>query len=200
MTDPLWLPRGSIRALLALSVAITTLYMVLVTREQIPQSLGNVLIVSVAFYYSTRSSISPPSETTKKTEINEPPPLFMPNYTVRVSLAIIIALSIVVTALYNQEIPIFMLTVLLTIIGYGLGMVIKKIVTIIFPPKPGRNKAKELIGHLQAGAILTVVIGVCIGNILSTLNLLPLDFSTLIFINQLLELAIGYYFGSRTIR
>ena len=200
MTDPLWLPRGSIRALLALSVATTTLYMVVVAREQIPQSLGNVLIVSVAFYYSTRSSISPPSETIKKTDNNEPPPLFLPNYTVRVALAIMITASIVITALYNQEIPIFMLTVLLTIIGYGLGMVIKKLVTLIFPPKPGRNRAKELIGHLQAGAILTVVVGICGVNIMSTWNVLPFDVLTLIFINQLLELAIGYYFGSRTIR
>ena len=203
MTHPLWLPRGSVRAILTLSVAITTLYMIAIAREQIPQSLGNVLIVSVAFYYSTRASILPSTETPKKIDTSsnrEPAPLFLPAKTVRITLAMIMAISIGIVAFTHQEIPIFIITVFITIIGYVLGMIVKEIIGRLFPPKPGRNKAKEIIGHLQAGIIIAIVVGVCSINIISTFQIFDLDDLVIVFLNQLLELAIGYYFGSRTIR
>lgn len=199
MTNPLWLPRGSIRALLTLSVAFTTLIMVIMAREQIPQALGNVLIVSVAFYYSTRAIT--PLSTVEAKQVDEvtPPPLFLPTRTVRVTLAATIILAAAITFLKDQQIPIFMITVLVTILGYVLGAVIKKLIIKIFPPKPGQqSKTKELIEHFQAGVILMVVIGVCGINILSTI--IPVDMGQEILVNQVLELAIGYYFGSRTIR
>jgi len=68
------------------------------------------------------------------------------------------------------------------------------------PPKPGRIIAKEIIGNFLAGLILAIVLGVCSFNVISTLNLFTTDELVLLYVNQLLELAIGYYFGSRTIR
>ncbi len=136
MTHPLWLPRGSVRAIITLSVAITTLYMISIACEQIPQSLGNVMIVSVAFYYSTRASTLPSTETPKKIDSStslEPPPLFLPARTVRITLAIIIAISIGIVAFTNQEIPIFIVTVFITIIGYALGMIVREIIGRLFP-------------------------------------------------------------------
>ena len=173
-----------------MSVAFTTLFMVIVAREQIPQALGNVLIVSVAFYYSTRAIA--PHSTDKTIQLDEgtPPPLFLPTRTVRVTLAATVALSIVIISLKEQQIPIFMVTVLVTILGFGSGVIIKKLIIKFFPPKPGQpSKTKEFIEHFQAGVILLVVIGVCGINILSTI--FPVDMGQVIIVNQILELAIG---------
>jgi hypothetical protein len=88
----------------------------------------------------------------------------------------------------------------MTHLQYALGMIVKEIIRRIFPPKPGRNKAKEIIGHLQAGLILAIVLGVCSINIISSFQLFSIDDIILLYLNQLLELTIGYYFGSRTLR
>jgi hypothetical protein len=173
--------------------------MVLVAEEQIPQALGNVLIVSVAFYYSTRATA--PLSTHNADQQNEEvtPPLYLPTRTVRATLAATVIFSTVITILKQQEIPIFMITVLITITGFILGAGIKKIIIKIFPPKPGqKSRMKEILEHFQAGVVLLVVIGVCGINILSTI--IPLGTGQIILMNQILELAIGYYFGSRTIR
>ncbi|MFW9853807.1 MAG: hypothetical protein ACFFFG_02010 [Candidatus Thorarchaeota archaeon] len=199
MANPLWLPKGSIRALLTISVALTTLFMVLVTKEQIPRALGNVLIVSVAFYYSTRASTPLFTEKADLPDLESPPPLYLPTRTVRVSLAIIVILSVVITFFKQQEIPIFMITVILTIFGFILGIIIKKIVIKVFPPKTGqKGQVKEILEHFQAAVILLVVMGVCGINIVSVI--IPMDSGRIVMFNQILELAIGYYFGSRTIR
>ncbi|MFW9777384.1 MAG: hypothetical protein ACFFE8_00940 [Candidatus Heimdallarchaeota archaeon] len=199
MANPLWLPKGSIRALLTITVALTTLFMVLAAKEQIPRALGNVLIVSVAFYYSTRASTPLFTERSNLTDLESPPPLFLPTRTVRATLAIIVILSVAITFLKQQEIPIFMITVILTIFGFILGVIIKKIVIKIFPPETGqKGQVKEILEHFQAGVILLVVIGVCGINIASVI--ISMNSGQLTMFNQVLELAIGYYFGSRTVR
>jgi len=202
MRPPLGLPKGSVRAILTLSVGFTTIFMILFAPE-IPTSLGNVFIVSITFYFSTRASVYLISDELKE-QLKEtdkgPPPLYLPPFSVRIILSMIVLTAIGLIILNNQEIPIFMITVFVTIIGYVLGILAKNIIIKIFPPKPGENRIKEFITHLQAGVVVLIVVGICILNIISTIDFLPLGEAPLKYTNQILELTIGYYFGSRTLR
>lgn len=51
-TEPLWLPKGSIRAIMALGLAGSTIYSVLSGGD--PLVLGTLTGVVVAFYFKTR--------------------------------------------------------------------------------------------------------------------------------------------------
>ncbi|MHA1976474.1 MAG: hypothetical protein ACW98F_05265 [Candidatus Hodarchaeales archaeon] len=198
---PLNLPQGSIRAALTLSIAFTTVYLAIFFPEVVPESLRNVFIVSVAFYYSSRATIQPSSPVVKE-KSQEKPPLFLPTATVRISLAITTAIAIAITLFDKNEVPSFMLTVMITILGFSLGMIVRVTVaeiTSLFKPRTGppRFNFKEIFGHLQAAGILLTVVGVCLFNVVFALSLLPIDIGVITFLNQFLELVVGYYFGSR---
>jgi len=202
---PLNLPRGSVRAALTLSIAFTTVYLAIFFPEKLPESLRNVFIVAVAFYYSSRASTplitvsSKPSASTTK----EKPPLYLPTATVRLTIAIATVIAIVVTLVDKNEVPSFMLTVLITIIGFSLGIIVREIAFIISswykPKKPSKYNFREIFAHFQAAVILLLVIGICLIDLLQAI-ILSLDWFVIRIINSLLELVIGYYFGSRISR
>lgn len=191
---PLGLPQGSIRAALTISIALTTVYLVIFSKETLPVSLRNVFIVAVAFYYSSRANF----QTINPKKDSEPSPLFLPTATVRISLAILTMITIGLVLLENQEIPAFMVTVIFTILGYSLGTSVKEISVLIFKPDPENTKFQELFLHIQAAVILLVVVSVCLTDIIHSFA--PFTEETIQLANQGLELAVGYYFGSRTQR
>lgn len=55
MHNPLWMPPGSVRAILALTLIGATIYMAVVGGE-IPQVLGTLAAAVVAFYFGSRAS------------------------------------------------------------------------------------------------------------------------------------------------
>lgn len=200
---PLNLPLGSVRAILTISIALTTLFLALFFPDQIPNSLRNVFIVAVAFYYSSRATVQPLAPRSQEL-IKSHSPLFLPTATVRVSLALITGVAIVLTLLGRNEIPSFLLTVLITIIGFSLGVLVKEVTLFISArikkPTPSSFDFKALMGHLQAAVILTVVILVCSMDVVIPVFALTFSSEWIILLNQLLELVIGYYFGSRISR
>ncbi|WP_455464243.1 hypothetical protein [Candidatus Hodarchaeum mangrovi] len=202
---PLNLPRGSVRAALTLSIAFTTVYLAVFFPNSLPESLRNVFIVSVAFYYSSRAStplitvVSTPSSSVSK----EKPPLYLPTATVRLTLAIATVIAIVITLVDKNEVPSFMVTVLITIIGFSLGIIVRETAFIISswykPKKPSKYNFREIFAHFQAAVILLLVMGICLIDLLQAI-ILSLDWFVIRIINSLLELVIGYYFGSRISR
>ncbi len=200
---PLNLPLGSVRAILTISIALTTLFLALFFPDQVPNSLRNVFIVAVAFYYSSRATVYP-QVSQPKTLKRGPSPLFLPAATVRISLALITGIVIVLTLLGRNEIPSFLLTVLITIVGFTLGVLVKEITLFISArikkPSSSSFDFKTLMAHLQAAIILIVVLVVCAIDLFVPLFSLILSPELIIFLNQILELVIGYYFGSRISR
>ncbi|MFX1280575.1 MAG: hypothetical protein ACFFA3_14455 [Promethearchaeota archaeon] len=108
MTEyPLGMPRGTVRALITLMIVSFPLGY-LITGEEIPGLIINSIFIVVAFYFETRRS-----EKEKLTEIveelkgsdfiikemKEKKPLYLPKYTVRISLVIIIIVIIIIKML-----------------------------------------------------------------------------------------------------
>jgi hypothetical protein len=201
---PLNLPRGSIRATLTLSIAFTTVYLAIFYPESLPESLRNVFIVSVAFYYSSRATFQPSAQLASQKSTTKPP-LFLPTATVRISLAITTVFAIFITLMAKNEIPSFMFTVLITIVGFSLGMIVREIVTSITAylkpqKKEARFNIKEILEHLQAATIIILVVGICLIDVINALAIFSIDIALIKILNQVLELLVGYYFGSRISR
>jgi hypothetical protein len=50
---PLWLPKGSVRALIALGVVASTI-LIAITQQSVPEVLGTLAGVVVTFYFKDR--------------------------------------------------------------------------------------------------------------------------------------------------
>ena len=101
---PLGMPRGTVRALITLMIVSFPLGY-LITGEEIPGLIINSIFIVVAFYFETRRSekekLMQIVEELKGSDliIKEKKPLYLPQYTVRISLVIIIIVIIIIKML-----------------------------------------------------------------------------------------------------
>lgn len=137
---PLGMPRGSIRALVAILV-VAFPFSYLISGEEIPSAITSAIFILVAFYFETRKG--------KKEELLEliddvrypdkPKekvihPLYLPRYSVRMMLLIMLALILIINT-YGPNVAFettnTLIDILLIISFFILGSFFKKISNII---------------------------------------------------------------------
>lgn len=133
---PLGMPRGSIRALIAILV-VGFPFSYLIGGQEIPSAVTSAIFILVAFYFQTRKA--------KKEELLEliddvrypdkPKeemiyPLYLPKFTVRIMLVVMLALILIINA-YGPNVPFettnTLVDILLIISFFMLGSLFKKI-------------------------------------------------------------------------
>ena len=99
---PLGMPRGTIRALITVMI-VTFPFNNLITATEIPRGISSAIFILIAFYFQGRKSgggyknsvekvVDKLKNINEKNRIKEKHPLYLPKYTVRVSLILILIL------------------------------------------------------------------------------------------------------------
>ena len=185
MVNTLYLPKGSVRALLTVSIAVTFLITVIQDSLLVEEyrSLSGAFIFAIAVYYSTRTTDFNKENEDEGKEIDTP--LYLPRATIRIFLAIIVMTALIIS--YNRSviIPDYIILILLPIVGFIAG----KFLNNLF----GTNKEGTL-GHLQA----IIVLGVMgLSSFLLIMGSIPI-FLTKGIIILVMSLIIAFYFGWRS--
>lgn len=107
---PLGMPRGTVRALITLLI-VSFPFTYILTGQEIPGLIVNAIFIVVAFYFETRrgskqkldiiEEIKYPEETQSKYEIDKHP-LYLPKFSVRIMLVIMLVLIIILNFFYTQ--------------------------------------------------------------------------------------------------
>ncbi|TXT67662.1 MAG: conserved membrane protein of unknown function [Promethearchaeota archaeon] len=161
---PLGLPRGTVRALTTLLI-VTFPFSYLLFDQTIPGFIINAIFILVAFYFAARKTIKWRIETIIKEmkpdfdltqeEKKEKYPLYLPQYSVRISLILIIVLILTLNALGPNvafEYTNTLLDLLLIIVVYVIGSVIRA-----YKNKKEKERIKDQIRNLKNYEALTDV-------------------------------------------
>jgi len=137
--EPLGMPRGTIRALNTLLI-VTIPFNYLFLGEEIPGMITNAIFILMAFYFQTRKSgkekLKRVVKYVKNPELldkeEEPPkhPLYLPKFTVRISLVVILSAIIVINYLgpnVSFETTNTLLDILIIISSYIVGAFFRNI-------------------------------------------------------------------------
>ncbi|MHA1975711.1 MAG: hypothetical protein ACW98I_02290 [Candidatus Hodarchaeales archaeon] len=182
MVDPLYLPKGSVRALLTVSIAVTFLITLIQDSLLVEEyrSLSGAFIFAIAFYYSTRTADFNEDEGREKVT-----PLYLPRATIRIFLAIIVIAALYISYERSVIIPDYIIMILLPIAGFIAG----KLLNNLF----GTNE-EGILGHLQA----IIVLGVMgLSSFLLIIGSIPI-FLTKGIIILVMSIIIAFYFGWRS--
>ncbi len=105
---PFGMPHGSVRAIIALLIVSFPFHYILLDK-QIPDLITNVIFLIVAFYFEARKGgeedirkivkhiINPEKYTAEKTK--QKSPLYLPKYSVRISLITLLSLTLIINSL-----------------------------------------------------------------------------------------------------
>jgi len=133
---PLGMPRGSIRALIAILV-VAFPFSYLIEGQEIPSAITSAIFILVAFYFETRKAkkeellglideVRHPEKPKEKVIY----PLYLPKYSVRITLVIMLILILIINA-YGPMVPFettnTILDILLIISFFILGSIFKRI-------------------------------------------------------------------------
>jgi hypothetical protein len=133
---PLGMPRGSIRALIAILV-VAFPFTYLIEGEEIPSAITSAIFILVAFYFEARKAkkeelleliddVRFPDKPEKKVTY----PLYLPKYSVRITLVLMIVLTLIINA-YGPMVPFettnTLVDILLIISFFILGSIFKRI-------------------------------------------------------------------------
>ena len=140
MRGPLGLPRGSVRALLALFVVFVTCWLI-VKGKDVPLAVSESLFTVLAYYFATRglAQLSPEERTQLREmrgELEEDHPLFLPAGTIRV---LIILAFVGVSAYLAKQAGLDRLlsqTTLLLVFAFFAGQLLKLIITALKRRQP----------------------------------------------------------------
>lgn len=154
---PLGMPRGTVRALITLMI-VTFPFGYLIYEQTIPSIIVNAIFIVVAFYFEARRSSREKlqqivnevkiSEEVSISLKNEKFPLYLPKYTVRISLVIILVL--IQTMIFIQPGLTFEATntladVLLIVIFFIIGAFFRSIIK-----SREKKEIKQKIGEMDA--------------------------------------------------
>ncbi|TFF98954.1 MAG: hypothetical protein EU541_06165 [Promethearchaeota archaeon] len=161
---PLGLPRGTIRALTTILI-VSFPFTYLLFDQGIPGLIINAIFILVAFYFEARKSPKERMKTIIKEMKNESGmeikerketyPLYLPKYSVRISLLIIIFLILILNYFGPQVIIEYtntLLDILIIILLYIVGSIIR-----VIKQKKEENKIKEDIKSLKDYQLLSDV-------------------------------------------
>lgn len=135
---PLGMPRGTVRAIITLMV-VSFPFTYLINNQDIPSAIINSIFILVAFYFEARKSekdllhlikyVRNPQKEAQRDK-NEKRPLYLPKYSVR-SLLVIILIIVVVWNFYGPNVAFIyentLLDILIIIAFYFVGSVFRSI-------------------------------------------------------------------------
>jgi len=136
---PLGMPKGSVRALIAILV-VAFPFSYLIEGQEIPSAITSAIFILVAFYFETRKAkkellleliddVRYPEKPKEKVIY----PLYLPKYSVRITLVLMIILILIINA-YGPMVPFettnTLVDILLIIAFFILGSIFKRIVNI----------------------------------------------------------------------
>jgi hypothetical protein len=161
--QPLGMPRGTVRALITISI-VTFPFTYLLTGAPIPGLITNALFILVAFYFEARKGgqdkvnriikLIREEKKTETPEAQEWKPLYLPKYTVRILLIVILLLVVLINS-YGPNVAIqatntladIFIIIILFLIGtffrlIGISKERKHITTEIHAMQDFRNQSK----------------------------------------------------------
>lgn len=107
---PLGMPRGTVRAIITIMIVLFP-FKYIIENNQIPSAIVNAIFLLVAFYYEARkgedsrlkfiSEIINPKEAIEEKKIDIKP-LYLPKYTVRISLLLILLVYYIIDLLFHN--------------------------------------------------------------------------------------------------
>ncbi|MHA2271382.1 MAG: hypothetical protein ACXACI_05930 [Candidatus Hodarchaeales archaeon] len=160
---PLFLPKGSVRALASLMIVGTAWTLILLGEsERLIQEMEfiNVVILVVSFYFGVRRTAV---GMTGGQPVTQADPLYLPRKAIRT----IMLLGFLVVVIYMgteegwEEVPAFLFTAFLIIIGYFVGIAVNEIIERIPHDETGEKSMNLLIRHLKALTLLGFTIFIC---------------------------------------
>lgn len=189
--QPLNLPKGSVRATLALLLCGTLWYLILNGRAA-PELLVDSVILVVAFYFGVRGTapiapVPPPSPgaTTARQ------PLYLPRGSVRVILLFGFFAVFVLAWSRGLAMDATMVLILQVLGAYLSGYAISSLALRRARRGQGPIRAVTLLRHLIAAAALLIVVFVCATIVFGSPAWLPA------LPDQVLAWTVAFYFGSR---
>ena len=232
--EPLGMPRGTVRALITIMV-VAFPFNYLITEQEIPAYITSSIFILVAFYFEARKGgqdrinrIFQHIKNFKKAEQTEKKswkPLYLPKYSVRILLIVILALMVLINT-FGPNVPIqatnTLAEIFLIIFLFWIGTLIriigqnrekKKINTEIESMENFRNMSKyEIFEKLveekpswwkRTGnsifSVFTLII-VIIALFMYTIDWNPLSIAITVFpltIRQIMLLFVNVYYGLR---
>jgi len=194
---PLSLPRGSVRAILALCVAGSAYWLIanpellrgLPYEGDFPDTLMSSLMLVLGYYFADRARGEP-------TGPGEPPPLWMPRGTVRWALVFGFAAAVVALAWsldsFGEVLRLPVLAVVLQVFAFLVGRAAKRII-LRFRRKGYKDSIRrfeDIKGVVALASGLGAVIVFCVTD-------LPISPGVREEVERLFPTIVAFYFGSR---
>jgi hypothetical protein len=152
----------------------------------------NVVILVVSFYFGVRRTAV---GMTGGQPVTQADPLYLPRKAIRT----IMLLGFLVVVIYMgteegwEEVPAFLFTAFLIIIGYFVGIAVNEIIERIPHDETGEKSMNLLIRHLKALALLGFTIFICGIYLWGVLE----DQDIPDYFGNVLAVAISLYYGAR---
>ncbi len=194
--NPLFLPKGSVRALASLMVVGTAWMLILLGESKrlvVELEFIGVVVLVVSFYFGVRRTAV---GMTSGEPVTEADPLYLPRKAIRTIMLLGFLLVVIYVGADEgwQEIPPFLFTVLLVIVGYFVGIAVNELMERIPHDETGESRLNLLFKHLKALALLgftAFICGIYIWGILDHQEIPD-------YLGNLLAVAISLYYGSRS--
>jgi len=183
-SEPLWLPKGSIRAIVALGLVAAALVVALHGRV-LPVALMSLLLTVVGFYYGFRSKASELSDRLYDPTASREQPLHLPGGAIRTVLIVCLILTGWLLAsngkldAMREQVEFFII-----LAGLVVGHYFAKVVRFA-------GAGRGAIGHVKALAVLAITAALMYVFVADTRELPPSLVTALCG-------AVSFYFGSRT--
>ncbi|MFQ5977663.1 MAG: hypothetical protein ACE5OZ_06010 [Candidatus Heimdallarchaeota archaeon] len=193
---PLGLPKGSVRALASLIVVGTAWLIILMGKYEqlaVETEFVNVVILVVSFYFGVRRTTV---GMTGGDPIKSADPLNLPRRSIRTIMLFGFSIAIIFVALDAEswtEIPSFLFTAFLVIMGYFVGLVLHEVIERLFKDEKTETGHDKLIRNLKALALLGFTIIICGLYLWGVME----DETTHDYFGNLLAVAISLYYGVR---
>ena len=193
---PLWMPPGSIRAILALTIVGIVIYQIL-TGDGVGLLLSETLSIVLTHYFASRRSVALPPALLNSPEIRalveqESNPLWLPRGSVRVIIMVAFIMMIAILLIRGQLPSLTVLGTVILISSYLTGVLIRWLRQD--KAQPSRPPRFPFLIHLQG----LLVLFACFIMVLLTLGSTgDANVGLPHWIEQILLAFILYYFGSR---
>lgn len=187
-TQPLGLPSGSVRAVIALTLCASLWYQVLVGGTIEPILVESALLV-VGFYFGVRSGTGPPISPSTMERVRQP--LFLPRGSIRVVLLLGFFGVIAYMWYQNRAFPEAFILILEVLASYVIGYVLS--VIIARRQRAGKRPSRAMAVFRNVNALLAMTAcGYLCGTLLFGWPKFMPEYT-----GNALAWIVAYYFGSR---
>jgi len=183
--EPLWIPRGSIRAMMTLALAITCWYL-LFKGADVPDYLLGLLLTVIGYYFGFRKKMKTSESRIYDAAAKSEEPLFLPAGLVRFVLIAGFVATGVILAKAGRLGEMKYLEFFVILAGLVVGFVLAKITRRL-----ERTNAYLAFNHLKGAVVLASCVALC--------AILLRGFGeTQAYTGLILAAVVSFYFGSRS--